>query len=196
MLKPCRTSLIAEVAVVALCVAIAAVAALALRQLWPAAGLLMSATIVYLLSGASLEADRGSGQSRLSLSPHLPLIAVACAAIVPFAVIAIDLVMGFWELRPPTHDDTWGIDHWPMQAALALALPAVSVLASLRAPGWKFSLWTVIISSTWWGAVSLSYPRHAGSLAIFGGWAAIAWSLALLVASSLPARPKHSRITA
>jgi hypothetical protein len=126
--------------------------------------------------------------------PHWPLLIVACIAIPPSILAALDLVVRFWQLRPPTDDDTWSIDHWPMQGALALALPAVAVLASFMASGWRSSLWTAAISAAWWGAVSLSYPQHAGSLGDLGGLLAIMWSIALLLAGPVPLVARRSGV--
>ena len=174
----------AQVAGVGICVAISAVAAFAWRQLLSAAGLVLTAANLYALSHTP------PPSTPHPKSPPLPLFIVASR--VPPILAAIDLVVGFWQLRPPTDDDTWSIDHWPMQAALALAIPTVAVLASFRASGWRTSLWTAAISAASWGAVSLSYPQHAGSLGDLGGWSAIVWSIALLLAAAVPvmARPR------
>jgi hypothetical protein len=159
-----RPSLVAQVAGVGICVAISAVAAFAWRQLLPAAGLVLTAAILYALSGTPRRTSCCDESARPKSALHWPLLIVACVAIPPSILAALDLVVGFWQLRQPTDDDTWSIDHWPMQAALALSLPAVAVLASFRASGWRTSLWSAAISAAWWGAVSLSYPQHAGSL--------------------------------
>ena len=190
--RPGRLSLVAQVAGVGICVAISAVAAFAWRQLLSAAGLVLTAAILYALSRTPRRTSGGDESAHPKSAPHWPLFIVACVAIPPSILAAIDLVVGFWQLRPPTDDDTWSIDHWPMQAALALAIPTVAVLASFRASGWRTSLWTAAISAASWGAVSLSYPQHAGSLGDLGGWSAIVWSIALLLAAAVPvmARPR------
>ena len=125
---------------------------------------------------------------------HWPLLIVACVAIPPSILAALDLVVGFWQLRQPTDDDTWSIDHWPMQGSPGASLPAVAVLASFRASGWRTSLWSAAISAAWWGAVSLSYPQHAGSLGDLGGWSAIVWSIALLLAGAVPVAARPSGV--
>ena len=190
--RPGRLSLVAQVAGVGICVAISAVAAFAWRQLLSAACLVLTAAILYALSRTPHRTSGGGESAHPKSAPHWPLLIVACVAIPPSILAAIDLVVGFWQLRPPTDDDTWSIDHWPMQATLALAIPTVATLASFRAAGWRTSLWTAAISAASWGAVSLSYPRHAGSLGDLGGWSAIVWSIALLLAAAVPvmARPR------
>jgi hypothetical protein len=189
-----RPSLVAQVAGVGICVAISAVAAFAWRQLLPAAGLVLTAAILYALSGTPRRTSCCDESAHPKSALHWPLLIVACVAIPPSILAALDLVVGFWQLRQPTDDDTWSIDHWPMQAALALSLPAVAVLASFRASGWRTSLWSAAISAAWWGAVSLSYPQHAGSLGDLGGWSAIVWSIALLLAGAVPVAARPSGV--
>ena len=52
----------------------------------------------------------------------------------PAMVFAVDMIAGYRTGRPPTDDDTWGLDHWPTQAALALAVvaAALAVAAGVR----------------------------------------------------------------
>jgi hypothetical protein len=135
--RPGRLSLVAQVAGVGICVAISAVAAIAWRQLLSAACLVLTAAVLYALSRTPRRTSGGDESAHPKSAPHWPLLIVACVAIPPSILAAIDLVVGFWQLHPPTDDDTWSIDHWPMQAALALAIPTVAVLASFRAAGWR-----------------------------------------------------------
>ena len=190
-LKPHRTSLIAQIVVVALCITITGIPAFSSGQLFPAACLLFNAIFVNALCGSPLRLSRDGRNVRRRPAPLWPVLIVACIAVPLSIVVAADLVMGFWELRPPIDDDTWSIDHWPMQAALALAVPAVAILASFRLTGWRVSLWTAALSAAWWGAVSIAYPQHAGSLGTVGGWAGIVWAIALLLSSAAPVR--HER---
>lgn len=57
--------------------------------------------------------------------PDVAVGVVALFLVPPAALFAADMVAGFREGRPPLDDDTWGIDHWPTQAALALAVAAI-----------------------------------------------------------------------
>lgn len=192
-IKPGLTSLTAQLAVVAGCVGVTAIAAFSLGQLAPAAGLLLCSVLLDAASERPTVLSRGGLALWRGRSPRRPVLLVGCLAVLPAVVLAADLVLGYWQRRPPTDDDTWWIDHWPMQAALALAIPAVAILASLMGPGWRVSLWTAAVSAAWWGAVSLWYPTHAGSLGTIGGWAAIIWAVALLLSPVLPVRLAQRR---
>jgi hypothetical protein len=103
---------------------------------------------------------------------------VAVSLIPPAVLFAVDMIMGYREGRPPLDDDTWGIDHWPTQAAMALAVAtiAVAVAAGVRArwSGAAASAGCVALAAGWFGFWSAAYPDHAGSA---GG----AWGLALIV---------------
>ena len=94
-----------------------------LAPLLSAACLVLTAAILYALSRTPHRTSGGGESAHPKSAPHWPLLIVACVAIPPSILAAIDLVVGFWQLRPPTDDDTWSIDHWPMQATLALAIP-------------------------------------------------------------------------
>ena len=60
-------------------------------------------------------------------------------------------------------DDTWGLDHWPVQAAFPLAVLGVAALAAARPAGWQLPTWTVAISAAWFGTVCWLEPDLVGS---------------------------------
>jgi hypothetical protein len=120
--------------------------------------------------------------TNLGKRTHRPTMLLALVAAIPLTFFAADMVAGAREKRPPTDDITAGLDHWPMQAALALAIFAVAALAACRLSGWRVSAWTAAAAAAWMGAFSVAYPQAAGGLGATGGWAAIGWS-ALLAAS-------------
>jgi hypothetical protein len=68
----------------------------------------------------------------------------------------------------PNDDITAGLSHWPMQAALSLALLATAGLAAVRQTGWQVSAWTVAVGAGWMGVLSVAYPHHAGSFGLVG----------------------------
>jgi hypothetical protein len=107
------------------------------------------------------------------------LVVLVVVAVVAAAVYA-------WEMldahRAGVRDDvTLYLDHLPMQAAFAMALAlsaAVAVLAGgARAPGWRAAALPSAVSAVWFGAVSVAYPEHLGSLGAAGGYVAIAWGV-------------------
>jgi hypothetical protein len=81
-------------------------------------------------------------------------------------------------------DDTWGLMHLPMQAAFALSVAGVAVLAVLagaaKSAGWQVSAWSAAVSALWLGLLSVAYPA-LGQRGRIGGVAAIVWGAALAV---------------
>jgi hypothetical protein len=114
-----------------------------------------------------------------------PVVGVVAVVLVPPAVLfAVDMVAGYREGRPPLDDDTWWIDHWPTQAALALAVAgvAVAVAAGVRArwSGTAVSAGCVAVTAGWFGAWSAIYPKHAGGAGEAWGIALIGWACAFI----------------
>lgn len=165
-----------EVAVVAVCLAVTAVAAGSWVQLVPAVLLSLNCFALVALTG------RGREHSRGALVPRLdPAVGVVAVALVPPALLfAGDMVLGYREGRPPLDDDTWGIDHWPTQAALALAVAVLAVVAAggvrERWSGTAVSAGTVVLAVGWFGFWSATYPGHAGSAGGAGGTGLLLWA--------------------
>ena len=105
---------------------------------------------------------------------------VALAIVAPAAMFGVDMVKGYREGRPPRDDDTWGVDHWPTQAALGLAVAAVAVAVALgvrgRWTGTAVSAGCIAVAAGWFGYWSTVYPNHAGSAGEAWGMALIAWA--------------------
>ena len=172
----------AQVVLVAVCVAVTALAAGSWVQVVPAILLAMNGCAFLVLA-------RRRGRLRKSWDrPALdPVVGSAAVVLVPPAVLfAIDMIIGYREGRPPLDDDTLGIDHWPMQAAWALALAAVAlaVAAGVRArwSGTGLSGGCVAAAAAWFGYWSVVYPNHAGSAGATWGLALIGWALVFTVA--------------
>jgi hypothetical protein len=98
---------------------------------------------------------------------------------------ALDMMAAARSARYPL-DKTWDLDHWPMQAAVGLAIVGAAALAALRFPGWRVASWSAAASAVWLGLMSSSYPDHAGSLGRIGGIACAVWGLSLIVESLVP----------
>jgi hypothetical protein len=178
-LRPEMAMPVVQVLLVAACLAVTALAAGAWGQLVPA---MLLASNGYALS--VLIRDEAALLPAGWYRPRLdPPVGVAAVILVPPAVwFAVDMVIGYWEGRPPLDDDTWGIDHWPTQAALALAIAAVAlaVAAGVRArwSGTAVSAGCVAVAAGWFGSWSAIYPNHAGSAGEAPGLALIAWACA------------------
>ncbi len=89
-------------------------------------------------------------------------------------------------------DITNGVSHYPMQAALGLALAGVAGVAALHRS--RLPVWTAAGCAAWLGVESVVYPDLVASLGVLGGWAALAWAVALVVAGERARRrpvPRH-----
>ncbi len=108
-----------------------------------------------------------------------PVAVVVLAGLLPAIAIASQVVDAF---RDPTvsSDITQNLDHWPAHAAFALATILVASLAMLRTRGAWLPASSAAVSAGWFGATSIAFPDHDGSLGTTGGWLAIAWGVALL----------------
>jgi hypothetical protein len=168
---------VVQLALVSVCLTVTAVVAGSWVQLVPAALLASNCYVVAALAhGRPRWPD---GWRRPSLDPVVGVLAVV---LVPPAVLfAADMVMGYRDGRPPLDDDTWGIDHWPTQAALALAAAAVAlaVSAGVRArwSGTAVSAGCVAVAAGWFGYLSATYPEHAGSAGRAWGVSLVVWAV-------------------
>jgi hypothetical protein len=85
-------------------------------------------------------------------------------------------------------DDTWGLDHWPVQAALPLALLLICALAAGHPSGWRLPLWSAGTAAAWFAVVCWLEPDLVASVS--RPWAAMTllWSAAFVAATYLSAR--------
>lgn len=158
-------------------IAIAAMLARAPDQLAVAAGLL-AVTAVHdgLVRGRRPGVERRL-RRRVLRPPSTKLLTLA--ALLGGTAYALDLLRTAWS---GTHlvDITMGLDHWPMQVALALAVPAVVLVAAARPADWQVSTFTAATAAGWLGATSVVYPTHAASLGQAGGTATLVWAILLI----------------
>lgn len=144
-------------------------------QLLIAAGLLIPSAVKFLPDGnKELKALRAAGRF------HWPTLAISVIALPVAALFAADMTTATWEGRAPV-DLTWDFEHWPIQAAAALVIPFAGAVLSFRLPGWRPMVFIVAAGAAWFGAVSIVYPDHAGSLGTVSGWASIIWAAVLAV---------------
>ena len=88
---------------------------------------------------------------------------------------------------------TAGLNHWPVQAALAIALVLVAALAATSTAGRLVAAWCVGVCSAWLGAASWIYPELDASLGRSWGVAALAWGIAFVVLTHLSAGGRWPR---
>ncbi len=193
--RPERTGPVAQLVAASVAVAVPAVVTPAPAQLLPALGLLAAAGLQRALAEPTLGRDWADGgdvrslRIRPSVVRSWALVAIAAVAAAPYAARMI--TAGRAGQYPV--DITWGLDHWPMQAALAICFPAVAAVAARRLPGWEVPAWTTVVSAIWLGAMSLAYPQHAGSLGQAGGLACAAWGVLLAADTLLSASTRQRR---
>ncbi len=181
--RPRTPAFVLQVLAVSVSVAIAAVLATYSRQIVPAAGLAATGILAGVLARARLLDIPG----RSSVS----LLALAVVAAPSALTYAIDQAHSTPELPP---DLTWGFDHRPMQAALALAILAVALLAATtvgRVAGGRLCAWTTSVAAAWLGTVSALYPDAEASLGRVAGLAAVAWGVVFVATSEVVARRRH-----
>lgn len=176
-----------HVLVSAAALAFAALAAPEPGHLVPAA--IATALVLAVRASAGGRALPASPSRRLA-ARDVPGLVVVLAGLVPAGAYAS---MSLDAFRDPvvTSDVTNGLDHWPAQAALALAVVLVAALAVLAVRGWLLPTLTATTSAVWLGLTSVAFPTHDGSLGTTGGWLAAAWGVALLVAVAVPRLPRR-----
>ena len=160
-----------QVAVVGAAVAVAAVMSTSPRHLLLAAALGLTA--------GALSLGRPSPRVLSSWRPtrgSLLLVAVAAPPCLGYA----------WTSARRTgtavvSDDTWSFDHWPVQAALALAVLMLAAYSAGRPSGWQVPAYTLTASTAWFAIVCLAEPDLTGSVG--RGWAAamLLWAATFLL---------------
>lgn len=162
-------------------VAVTAVVAGSFGQLVPAGLLLLNAAWLSRLGRGYVRPRHGWPLPQVD-----PFVLVAAAPLLLAGVLyAVDMVIGYRTGRLPTDDDTWGLDHWPMQAALALtiALVGMGVAQGVRNrwSGTAFSAMCVTVTAGWFGVICMAHPAHAASVGETGGAVVAAWAAAFAV---------------
>jgi len=138
--------------------------------------------------GAALRWSRRAAVGVRGLAGRAVLGVVALGT-VPWLVYVWHLS---WEGRHADSYLTNGIDHWPAQAACALALLALPVAAVLGRGSAQLAGTTAGLTGVMLGAFSLLYPAVAASLGLLWGVLAVVWGAALIGAVLLLARAPAS----
>jgi hypothetical protein len=177
-IRPALMMPLVQMAAAGVGVAVTAVVAGSFGQLVPAGLLLLNAALLSRLGRGYVRPRHGWSLPRVD--PFVLVVAVPL--VVAGVLFAVDMVIGYRTGRPPTDDDTWGLDHWPMQAALALtlALAGMGVAQGVRNrwSGTAFSALCVTVTAAWFGVICMAYPAHAASVgetwgAVLAAWAAV-----------------------
>lgn len=173
--RPRTVILVAQVGTVGLALAVGALLARSASHLLPAAGVLLTASAVAVLAGL----DKHPGRARVDA----PLAVLAVIAAVP--------AIGYAWRMAHSHVDveqTVNLDHYPVQAALSVAVVLLAGLIALTKewPGTRLVAAALTVTVGWMGIESAVYPHKLGSFGTAWGWLAVVWSIALLGAAIRP----------
>jgi hypothetical protein len=170
-----------QVVLVSVAVTVAAVMSASPRHLLITIGLLLTVLVI----------ARRNAWSLLKPSPQWSWApgALVVAAAIPWFIYAATAASAHRDGRPPI-DVTWEFNHWPIQAALPIALVLIAALAASYPPGWIVPTWCTGACAAWLAVISWFEPKLAASLG--RGWAltAFAWAIAFVTTMHITA---HSR---
>ena len=171
--RPGDPTALAQVGVCAVAVLVGGVWAFAWPPLLNGLGLVATVTLLAWLG-------RGSVGTWRRPDPTLLLLAVVA---LPAAV-----VYGHPLARNTTdlEDITNGVSHYPMQAALGLAVVGLVGLAAVSRS--RLPAWTAAFSAVWLGVASMVYPDLAASLGATGGGLIVVWGVLVAVAVEVARR--------
>jgi hypothetical protein len=170
-----------QLVLVAGAVTVAAVMSASPRHLLIAGGLLLTVLVI----------ARGHVRSLLKPSHQWSWApgALVIAAAVPWFFYAATAASAYRDERPPI-DVTWEFNHWPIQAALSIAVVLIAALAASYPPGWIVPTWCTGVCAAWLAVVSWFEPDLAASLGRAWALTAFAWAIAFVTTMHMTA---HSR---
>jgi hypothetical protein len=149
-----------------------------------------------LLVEAALVAALLPGRERLELapSPSVPLLVVAALGVVPGVLHAERMfASNRREAGVIIGDVTMGVDHYAVQGALALALPALALLAAVWPRGRRFLGVAVGVCAGYVGLVSFAFPGSWAGVPELRSALCIGWGIAVAVLSLIPLQPSQLR---
>ena len=135
----------------------------------------------------------------LARSVSVPMLVVAALGVVPGLLHAERMFAGSRRGAGVIIGDvTMGVDHYAVQGALALALPALALLAAVWPRGRRHLGIAVSLCAGYVGLVSFSFPGTWAGVpelesAICMGWGVAVAALAVLAPTAAPAPPRGRR---
>ena len=153
---------------------------------------LLSASPHHLLIAAGLAATalvpappRSTAAALRGLRPGAAgSLAVTAVGVVPWVAYALTCAATARGGRTVS-DDTWGFDHWAVQAATPLAVVLVAALAASTLPGRRVAAWAAGGAAALLGAFFWRYPDVVASTSRPWAAAAVAWGVALVASVHL-----------
>lgn len=136
--------------------------------------------LVWLLMGLGAVALPPVSESWHPLKPtlRLPVLVLVAATGAPWLAYAWEMAGRNRQNRPDT-DFSSTIDHYSIQAALALALFALPMLAACWTRGQRQIGTYVAACALYFGTLSLGWPGYPGSVEKVWALAAVLWGVAL-----------------
>ena len=177
------------VAADAVAVLVAAVVSASPVHLQIALGLALSA-----IAAAPVRATLGRLRRALPVT-GAPLLVVVLGTM-PWAAYGLTCAAAARDpLTEP--DETWWFDHWPIQAALPLAVLLVSLLSATEVPGRRLAGWCAGGAAAYLGVFFWAYPVSDPVVlaATSRPWAvaAVGWGVALVASMYAPPRAPRRR---
>lgn len=162
-----RPAALHQVGLAAIAVAVGAALSRSPMHLYVVAGLVATVGLLVVAGGGAL------GSTWLLRGWSLLTGLVALSGAVPWFSYALTSAQ---ESRDGVYsDETAGLQHLPIQAALAIAMVVISVLVATYPSGWRIPAVCVGVCAAWLGTTSVVYPDLEASLGRFWGVAAIVW---------------------
>lgn len=136
-------------------------------------------TYVLLRVRRPLPQEVAGPQHRVAPGSCLPL-AVALLGFGPWVGYAVGNLAHAYD-DDVVRDVTMGVDHYPVQAALALAVAVLAVVAAARPVADAWHGWTAGLVSVYLGVQSLVWPDEPGGLDRTAAALALCWGVAIWV---------------
>jgi hypothetical protein len=146
---------------------------------------LLAGSAAHLLPGAGVLSTglAVAGAARLKLHPHRlhadrPLLICVLLVSVPALGYARRMASSTVNV-----EQTWHLDHYPVQAALGIAVVLVAAVTAVakHSAGATLAAATLVVTVAWIGIESVVYPRRLGSFGTTWGWLAVGWAMTFLV---------------
>ena len=172
--RPGDAVALSQAAVCALAVLVGAVWGWAWPQLVNEVGLVVTVGALAAVAGVRPGVPRRR--------PDPVVLALAVVALPAAVVYGHPLARNTTDVE----DITNGVSHYPMQAALGLAVVGVVGLAAVTRS--RLPAWTAASSALWLGVESIVYPDLAASLGVTGGALTVVWGVLVVVAVEVARR--------
>ncbi|MPV37840.1 hypothetical protein [Georgenia subflava] len=160
-------------------------------EFYPAGARNGAILLAVTVAAAWLLPAAGAAEGRAPSRPlQLSVRVLTVLGAVPWSVYALELSAHGRERVPYL---TNNIDHWPAQAAFAVALVAVPTAALAGWGSVRMATWTCGLAACALGAFSMLYPDAGGSLGSTWGAVALGWGVALALTGAVRAVGRRTR---